>query len=377
MIDRKLRAGIVGGGRGAFIGAVHRIAAELDNEAEVVAGALSRDPAIARESAREWHLLRSYDSYEEMAEAEARRQDGIDFVIVATPNYAHFPVIKAFARQGIHVVCDKPLAMSSRQGQEIKRLIQKKRLVFALTHNYTGYPLVRQAREMVQKGELGTIRKVIVEYLQDWLMQPLERTGQKQAAWRTDPRYAGISCCIGDIGTHGENLLTYITGLRITAVAADTTTFVPGRRLEDDANILLRLENGAKGVLVCSQVAAGEENALSIRIYGTKAGLEWHQQEPNVLILKRPDAPNEILRPGRPYLSPAAKARSRLPAGHPEAFLEAFANIYRAAIRDIRAALEGKPLTKDYPTVDDGIRGIRFVEKCIASANRNGRWTKL
>lgn len=377
MATRKLRAGIVGGGRGAFIGAVHRIAAELDNEAEVICGALSRDPAVARASATDWHLTRSYDSYIEMARKEAKREDGIDFVIIATPNYAHFPVVKAFAEQGIHIVCDKPLAMSSKQGLEIKRLVQRKRIVFALTHNYTGYPLVAQAREMVRRGDIGKVRKVIVEYLQDWLMEPIERTGQKQAAWRTNPDQAGISCCIGDIGTHGENLLEYITGLKTVSVAADTTTFVRGRKLEDDANILLRLENGAKGILTCSQIAAGEENALSIRIYGTKAGLEWHQQEPNVLILKRPSAPMEILRPARPYLVPAAAAASRLPAGHPEAFFEAFANIYRAAIKDIRAAIAGKPLAGDYPTVEDGIRGMKFVEKCIESAGRNGRWTKL
>lgn len=375
-MDRKLRAGIVGGGQGAFIGAVHRIAAEMDNEADLICGALSRDPKKAHASARKWHLCRSYDSFLTMAREERMRADGIDFVIIATPNHLHYPVAKAFAEQGIHIVCDKPLAMSSAQGKALRRLVKRKDVVFALTHNYTGYPLVRQARALVRSGTLGTIRKVIVEYLQDWLMTSLERTGQKQAAWRTDPECAGSSCCIGDIGTHGVNLLEYITGLKVSSVSADITTFVTGRRLEDDANILLRLNNGAKGLLTCSQIAAGEENALAIRIYGTKAGLEWHQQEPNTLTVKYPGAPNQVFRPAKPYLSLNAREGSRLPAGHPEAFLEAFANIYRAAISDIRAALASKPLARDYPSIDDGIQGLRFIESCVASARRGGRWMK-
>lgn len=377
MEHRKLRAGIVGGGRGAFIGVVHRIACQLDNEAEIVAGALSGDPKRAAESARDWYLPRSYSSFEEMAIEERKRPDGIDFVIVATPNHMHFPVVKAFAQQGIHVVSDKPMSFSLREAQETVKLVEKKKIVFALTHNYTGYPLVRQARDLVRSGAIGQVRKVIVEYLQDWLLQPLEKQGSKQASWRTDPKRAGISCCVGDIGTHGENLLSYITGLEISSLCADLTTFVKGRPLEDDANVLLRFENGAKGFLTCSQIAAGEENGFSIRIYGAKAGLEWHQQEPNKLTMRRPSEPIQIFRPGKPYLSDAAKAASRIPSGHPEAFLEAFANIYKGAIADIRAAMAGKSLKHDYPGVQDGLRGMRFIERCVASSKKGAVWVKF
>lgn len=374
MDNRKLRAGIVGGGRGAFIGSVHRIAAEMDNQADVIAGAMSSDPKNAEESARDWHLTRSYASFEDMAKKEKSLTDGIDFVMIATPNHMHYPVIKAFAGQGIHIVCDKPLSFSVEEAEEIGSLVEKNKIVFALTHINTGYPLVREAREIVRGGKIGDVRKVIVEYLQDWLSNPIEKEGQKQAAWRTDPSKSGISCCIGDIGTHGENLLEYITGIRIKSVCADLTTFVSGRPLEDDANILLRLENGGKGFLTCSQIATGEENNLWIRIYGTKASIEWHQQEPNTLTVKYASAPVQVLRTNRPYLTKQALAACRIPCGHPEGYLEGFANIYRGAIADIRALKDNKPLSKNYPSVHDGIRGMKFVKQCVESHTRGNVW---
>jgi predicted dehydrogenase len=374
---RPLRAGIVGGGRGAFIGAVHRIAAELDGEARVIAGALSSDPATARESAADWRLERSYDSYETMAREEPRRADAIDLVIIATPNHLHFPVARAFLQQDIHVVCDKPLALSVQEADELQRLAESRRLIFALTHNYTGYPLVREARELVRQGEIGDIRKVLVEYQQDWLMQPLERSGNKQAAWRTDPARAGAAGAVGDIGSHAQNLLEFVTGLRIAALCADLSTFVAGRRLDDDANMLLRLENGGKGMLVCSQIACGEENNLRLRVYGTKAGLDWEQQEPNTLVLKPAGEPWRILRTGHGYLSEAARAATRLPAGHPEGYLEAFANVYRSAIEDIRRRQTGAAPLGGYPTAEDGLRGMKFIAAAVESSRRGALWTEI
>jgi predicted dehydrogenase len=312
-----------------------------------------------------------------MAEQEAARPDGIDFVIIATPNHLHYPVAKAFLEQHIHIVCDKPLTGQLAEAQELAELVERSNVIFALTHNYTGYPAVRQAREMVRQGMLGDIRKVLVEYIQDWLMEPVEASGNKQAAWRTDPARSGISGCIGDIGTHGENLLAFITGLNIRSLCADLTTFVPGRTLEDDANILLRLENGGKGILTCSQVAAGEENRLSIRIYGSKAGLGWHQMEPNTLIYKLPNQPRQILRTGMPYMSEEAKQATRLPAGHPEGFYEAFANIYRMAIADMRRMATGEHPLGGYPTVRDGLRGVNFVAKAVESSNRGSVWVDV
>ncbi len=375
--QRKLRAGIVGGGPGSFIGSVHRIAAGLDNQAEVVTGAMSPDRQRAEEGAKAWYLPRWYSDYREMAEQEAARPDGIDFVIIATPNHLHYPVAKAFLEQHIHIVCDKPLTGQLAEAQELAALVERSNVIFALTHNYTGYPAVRQARDMVRQGMLGDIRKVLVEYIQDWLMEPVEASGNKQAAWRTDPTRSGISGCIGDIGTHGENLLAFITGLNIRSLCADLTSFGPGRALEDDANILLRLENGGKGVLTCSQVAAGEENGLSIRIYGSKAGLEWHQMEPDTLIYKQPNQPRQILRPGMPYMSEEAKQATRLPAGHPEGFYEAFANIYRMAIADMRRVATGEQPLGGYPTVRDGLRGVNFVAKAVESSNRGSVWVDV
>nr|HET6902508.1 Gfo/Idh/MocA family oxidoreductase [Ktedonobacteraceae bacterium] len=374
---RKLRVGIVGGSQGSFIGAVHRIAVELDGQVEVVAGAMSADPQRAEAAAQAWYLKRSYKSFEEMAEAEASLPDGIDFVMVTVPNHLHYRVSRAFLEHGIHVVCDKPMTFDLEEAQALVALVEQKKLIFALTHTYTGYPAVRQARHLVRAGAIGTIRKVLVEYLQDWLMEPVEQAGNKQALWRTDPSKSGMAGSIGDIGTHGENLLEYITGLKIAAVCADLTSFIEGRQLDDDANMLLRLENGAKGVLTCSQVAAGEENALSIRVYGSKAGLEWHQMEPNTLLFKQPGQPLQVLRTGMPYMSDEAKAATRLPAGHPEGYLEAFANLYRLAVADIRRVEAGESPVGGYPTVYDGLRGMQFIAKVVESSQKGGMWTKF
>jgi len=319
VFQRRLRASIVGG-PGSFIGAVHRVAAELDGQAQVIAGAMSSNPHKAHETAAAWFLPRSYESYTHMAEAEAAHPDPIDFVIIATPNHLHFPVAKAFLEHGFHVVCDKPMTLTLEEAYELVRLVESQHAVFALTHTYTGYPLVRQARELVRLGAIGEVRKVFVDYVQDWLIEPIEQGGSKQAAWRTDPARSGIAGAVGDIGTHAENLLEYITGLRIRSLCADLTTFVEGRALDDDVNILLRLSNGGKGVLTCSQVAAGEENRLAIRIYGSKAGLERQQQEPNTLFLKQPGQSQQVWRSGQPYLSEAARNATRLPSGHPEGF---------------------------------------------------------
>ena len=374
---RRLRAGIVGGGRGAFIGSVHRMAAELDGAAQVVAGALSSHPQTARDSAADWLLERAYGSYAEMAAAEAADANGIDFVIIATPNDLHYPVASTFLEAGIHVICDKPLALTVAEGEELARLVEGGNTLFALTHSYTGYPAVREARERVHSGLLGNIRKVMVEYTQDWLMEPLEQHGNKQALWRTDPARAGLGGCVGDIGTHAANLLEFVTERRIEALCADLSSFVAGRRLDDDGNILLRLEGGAKGTLVCSQIACGEENRLSIRVYGSRSGLEWHQEEPNTLLYKEAGRPWARLRTGQGYLGSAARAAARLPPGHPEGYLEAFANIYRGLIADVRRVERGERPLRDYPGVQDGVRGLRFVAQAVASSAAGSVWLRL
>ena len=376
-MSKPLRAGIIGGGRGAFIGAIHRIAAELDAKARVVAGAMSSDAETARESAAQWGLERSYSSYADMALAEAKRADGIDFAIVATPNHLHYPVAKAFLETGIHVICDKPLALTVAEGEALVAMANRAGCLFALTLSYTGYPAVRQAREMVRTGRIGDVRKVLVEYNQDWLMEPIELHGNRQAGWRTDPKRAGLSCCVGDIGTHAQNLLEYVTGLKVKSLCADLSSFVVGRQLDDDANILLRMESGAKGTLVCSQIACGEENNLSIRIYGSRGGLEWHQHEPNSLLFKPAAQPWQIFRTGHSYMSEAAKSLSRTPPGHPEGYLEAFANIYRLFIEDIRRVQAGEPPARDYPTVQDGLRGLLFVAKAVDSSRRGSQWVEV
>lgn len=375
--NRPLRVGIVGGGRGAFIGAVHRIAAELDAQARVVAGAMSSDPNTARASAAEWNLERSYDSFTDMAHSEAELADGIDFVIVATPNNLHAPVAIAFLTAGIHVICDKPLADTLEQAETIADAVEQSGRLFGLTQVYTGYPMVREARDFVLAGRLGELRKVQVEYNQDWLKDPIEKEGNKQAAWRTDPKRSGISCCVGDIGTHAQNLLEFITDREVESICAELTSFVADRALDDDASMLLRLQGGARGTLVSSQIACGEENALSIRLYGTEAGLEWHQQEPNTLIVKPAGKPWERWRTGSGYLSESAQHAARTPPGHPEGYLESFANIYKDFIADVRRVDAGEAPLVDYPGVAEGLRSMRFVEAAVRSAQEGAVWVSV
>lgn len=379
---RKLRMGMVGGGLGAFIGAVHRMAAALDGQIELCCGAFSSDPQRSRDSGADLFLdpSRCYGSFGEMMQAEAALAPDkrMDFVSIVTPNHLHFPAAKAAIEHGFHVISDKPATFNLAEAVELGTLVEKSGLLYALTHNYTGYPLVKEAREVVLSGRLGRIRKVVVEYPQGWLATPLEQTGQKQAGWRTDPARSGVAGCLGDIGTHAENLAEYITGLRIKELAADLGTFVEGRRLDDDANLLLRFEGGAKGVLHASQVSAGEENNLAIRVYGELGGLEWRQQEPNTLLLKWPDRPTEVLRTGMGYLGAAAKAGTRTPPGHPEGYLEGFANIYRNFAGHLRSVIGGtevEPAFLDYPKITDGIRGMAFIEAAVESSRHNARWT--
>lgn len=381
---RKIRMGMVGGGRGAFIGGVHRMAAALDGQIELVCGAFSSDPQRSRDSGADLFLPpeRCYGTFDEMMAAEAALPTDrrMDFVSIVTPNHLHFAPARSALEHGFHVVSDKPATFNLAEARELDALLRRTGLLYALTHNYTGYPLVKEAREAVRAGRLGAIRKVIVEYPQGWLATRLEDSGQKQASWRTDPARSGAAGCLGDIGTHAENLAEYITGLRIKELAADLTAFVPGRRLDDDANILLRFEGGAKGVLHASQISVGEENNLNIRVYGESGGLEWHQQEPNTLLFKWPDRPVEVLRTGLPYLGASAVSATRLPPGHPEGYLEAFANIYCNFAAHLRAVLEGREAeigAPDYPGIADGIRGMAFIEAAVESSKNNARWTAL
>lgn len=380
-LDRKVRYGMVGGGPGAFIGSVHRKAAALDGEIELVAGAFSSDAAKSRQQGAELKLnpARVYGSYQEMAEKEARLPAGerIDFVSIVTPNHVHHPVAKTFIEAGFDVVCDKPMTLTVEEAEDLCRLVSKHKAVFALTHNYTGYPMVKEARELVRAGELGTIRKIVVEYPQGWLATLLEAEGAKQAVWRTDPKQAGVSSCIGDIGSHAENLAHYITGLEIEELCADMTTFVPGRKLEDDGNILVHYKGGARGILYASQISVGEENDLTIRVYGTNASLEWHQENPNYLRVKYPAGPEKVYKRGNDYLSDIAKHNSRIPFGHPEAFIEAFANIYVNAGRTIAAKAAGEApgeFDTDFPTVQDGARGVHFIHKAVESGASKQKW---
>lgn len=380
-----LRMGMVGGGRDAFIGAVHRTAACMDGRVRFVAGALSSSPEKARASGQDLGLddHRNYERWEEMLEGELLlgEDERIDFVSIVTPNHAHFPVALAFAKAGINVVCDKPLVHTSEQARQLAAVVREQGVVFAVTYNYSGYPMVKQAREMVAAGEIGEIRKVIVEYNQGWLAGALEKTGQKQADWRTDPARSGLGGAIGDIGSHAEQLVSYITGLELEAICADLTTFVAGRKLDDDANMLLQFtpRGGvrAKGILFASQICIGHENDLRIRIFGTTGSLEWRQEEPNSLV-HRPDAqPERVFRRGNGYVGEAAKKNTRIPAGHPEAFLEAFANVYNAAGAHMRARAAGGKLNAaefDYPTVVDGWRGVHFIEKAVESSKLDRKW---
>ncbi|HET7237823.1 MAG TPA: Gfo/Idh/MocA family oxidoreductase [Terrimicrobiaceae bacterium] len=382
-MQRKLKMGMVGGGKDAFIGAVHRFAANLDGRIELVAGAFSSNPKKSHESGAQLLLdpSRVYDSFEAMAEAEARLPVGerVDFVSIVTPNFAHFPAAKTFLEAGFNVISDKPMTLNLEEAVKLREIVRKSGKVFALTHNYTGYPMVKEARAMVRAGELGKILKVVAEYPQGWLLNPIDQEGQKQASWRTDPERAGASGCIGDIGTHAENLARYVTGLQIDELCADFTSFVEGRRLEDDGSMLLRYKGGARGVLYASQISAGEENNLTVRVYGTKASLEWHQEHPNELFVKFQDAPRKVYRRGNSYVSDEAKRFTRLPFGHPEAFIEAFANIYLEAARAIEAEVSGQPMPEglDFPNADDGVEGMAFIAAAVQSAKAGAVWTKM
>ncbi|MBB5403566.1 Gfo/Idh/MocA family protein [Paraburkholderia youngii] len=380
MQRRKLRLGMVGGGQGAFIGAVHRIAARLDDRFELVAGALSSDPERARASAVEAGIARSYADWREMARAEAARDDGIDAVAIVTPNHLHAPVATAFLEAGIHVICDKPLAVSLAEGEALAKLAQSSKRLFAVTHTYSGYPLVRHARELVERGELGEIRVVQVEYAQDWLAEPLETGGaNKQAGWRTDPALAGPAGCLGDIGTHAYQLAAFVTGMMPRALSAELHTFVPGRRIDDHVQAMLRYANGARGMLWASQVASGAENALRLRVYGTKAGLAFDQEEPNALWFTPLGGAAERLTRARVKSAVAAHA-TRVPAGHPEGYLEAFAQLYKDAALHIDALNEGRAPPAEsllLTTVDDGVDGLRFIEAVLKSSAADGRWVEI
>jgi predicted dehydrogenase len=384
-MKHKLRMGMVGGGQGAFIGAVHRMAAALDGEIELVCGSFSSDPERSKASGADLGLApdRCYGTFREMIQREKRHRPDrrMQFVSIVTPNHVHFAPAKMALENGFHVICDKPVAFSLKEALALEKIVAKSECVFALTHNYTGYPMVKQARQMIRHGELGKIRKVVVEYPQGWLSTHLEASGQKQAAWRTDPSKSGIAGAMGDIGTHAENLAEYITGLKITELCADISTFVPGRLLDDDGNVLLRFEGGAKGILHASQISAGEENNLNIRVYGEKGGLEWRQMEPNSLVVKWLDKPMQIYRTGGVGpIYPEAQAAARIPAGHPEGYLEAFANLYKNFAHCIRAHQEGRTpdtIHSDFPGIHDGVRGMRFIEKVITSGKSKAKWVKL
>lgn len=380
-MKRKLRMGMIGGGPGAFIGGVHRIAAAIDGKIELVCGAFSSTPEKSKNFGETLYLPkeRSYGTYAEMIEKEKELPEGerMDFVAIVTPNYMHFPPAKMALENGFHVVCDKPMTLSVEEAKELVKIVEDSGLIFALTHNYTGYPMVKQARDMVRDGAFGKLRKVVAEYPQGWLSTKVEDTGSKQATWRVDPKKSGAAGSIGDIGTHAENLAEYVTGLKIQELCADLSIFIDGRPLDDDGNILLRFDNGAKGVLHVSQISAGEENALNIRVYGEKGGFEWHQMEPNTLKVKWLDQPTQIYRTGFGPLSEASLAHNRVPPGHPEGYLEAFANIYRNFAIQLEAHINGEAVDTslyDFPTAHDGLRGMQFIESVVASSASEQKW---
>ncbi|MBP0439713.1 Gfo/Idh/MocA family protein [Tianweitania sediminis] len=386
MIHTPLRLGMVGGGQGAFIGGVHRIAARLDGQFSLVAGALSSDPERARASAAELGIEaeRSYASFQEMAEMEAARADGIQVVSIVTPNHLHFAAAKAFLEAGIHVICDKPVTSTLSDAKALAGIVAGAGKLFVLTHNYTGYPMVRQARQMVRDGLLGDLRVVQVEYPQDWLTEKVEDTGAKGAVWRTDPNQSGAGGSTGDIGTHAYHLARFVTGLELDALLADLDAFVPGRQLDDNANVLLRFKAvggtpAAKGMLWASQVAPGNENGLRLRVYGTKGGIEWFQPEPNALWFTPFNQPKQLITRNGAGAMAAATRVSRIPAGHPEGYLEGFATIYAEAARAIRATREGGNMRSDvlYPGITDGVEGVAFVDACVRSTRANGAWTRL
>jgi predicted dehydrogenase len=381
-LKRRLRLGMVGGGRGAFIGAVHRIAARLDDRWELVAGALSSDPERARVSGEDLLLQpgRIYGDFNEMAQREPGLKDGIDAVAIVTPNHAHAAAARAFLEAGIHVICDKPLTTTLHEAEQLAKLVGDSGLIFAVTHNYTGYPLVRQARAMVGSGDLGALRIVQVEYAQDWLATRVEQTGSKQAEWRTDPARSGPAGAVGDIGTHAFNLAEFITGDEVASLSADLHTFVEGRRLDDNGHMMLRFASGAQGMLWCSQVAAGLENGLRIRVYGDRAGLEWHQENPNVLLFSPLGEPPRLIRRNGAGTKEVSQAASRVPPGHPEGYLEGFAQLYTDVAEQIAARLEGRDpnaFSLQVPTVEHGVRGVRFIEAAVRSSQRNSAWVGL
>jgi predicted dehydrogenase len=383
-MDRKLRMGMVGGGRDAFIGAVHRMAAAMDNRIELVCGAFSSNRQKSIDSGHDLGLddSRIYGAYRDMLRKEAKRPEGerMDFVAIVTPNNMHYPVAMAAIDSGFHVICDKPMTVSLDEATNLARKLQQTERLFCLTHNYTGYPMVQEARALVASGEIGEIRRVVVRYPQGWLSQRLEAKGQKQASWRTNPKNAGASCCVSDIGTHCHNLAEFVTGLHITHVTADLHTFVTGRQLDDDASILLRFENEARGVIWASQIAIGRENALEMEVYGTEGSLQWSQEEPNTLLVHWLDKPTQIRRTATDFVSPESAAAARLPAGHPEGFIEAFANIYKAFADAVEHELETGEMPEGdlgFPGVHDGVRGIKFVDAVVRSSSEDLLWVEV
>lgn len=377
----KIKLGMVGGGEGAFIGEVHRIAARMDERFHLCAGALCSDPERSLKSALNLGLPedRSYSDYKEMAISESQRDDGINFVSIVTPNHLHHPIAKAFLEVGINVICDKPMTMNSEEAQELIDISETSDLIFAVTYNYSGYPLIREAREIIKKGELGSIRIIKVEYIQDWLTEPIENTGQKQASWRVDPKKSGIGGSIGDIGTHAFHLAHFVTQQLPNKISADLSCFVEGRELDDNAHILMRYESGAKGMIWSSQVAPGNENNLKIQIYGEKGGLIWQQENPNELILNLLNQPSRRLTRGSSFVGDQSARLTRIPAGHPEGYLEGFANIYREVADEFSTKISGKPISKDilYPTSKEGLYGVSFIEAAIESNSKDSVWTDL
>ena len=381
-MERKIRIGMVGGGKDAFIGGVHRIALRLDGYYELVAGSFSSNFDNSKETGKDLGLAedRIYKTYQEMAEKESSRSDGIDVIAIVTPNHLHVPIAKIFAEKGIHIICDKPLALSSKEAISLKNIVESKKLIFALTHNYTGYPMVRHARSLIQKGDLGYIRVIQAEYPQDWLTTKAEDSGLKQAEWRTDPKRSGGGGCIGDIGTHAFNLIRFITGLEIEELSADIHTFVKGRLLDDNAQIMLRFKGGAKGALWSSQVAVGNENNLKIRIYGENGGIEWRQEDPNYLYYTEFGHPTQRVTRGSGNVSKEAKDVTRIPPGHPEGYLEGFANIYNDVYKKLYAQINNQNYDDSndcYPTINDGVEGMRFIETALESSKNNGKWIRF
>lgn len=383
-MNRKLRMGMVGGGKDAFIGAIHRHAAFMDGKIELVCGVFSVDSQVSIESGREYFLPehRVYTSYQEMFEKESQLPDDekMDFVSIVTPNHVHYGPAKLALENGFHVVIEKPLSFNMDEAIELREIVQSSGKILALTHTYTGYPMVKEAKHYVESGKLGKIRKIYVEYPQGWLSTPLEQTGNKQASWRTDPKQSGMGGCVGDIGTHAANLAEYVTGLKVTKLCAHVNIKVENRLLDDDCSAMLEFDNGATGVLMASQIAAGEENNLKLRVYGEKAGLEWLQTEPNTLLFKPLDAPAQVVRAGTGYLSAAANSFIRTPNGHPEGYIEAFANIYRAftnAVYDDKSGTLKSLEEYDFPGVDDGVRGMAFVKTMIESGKSDKKWLDL